>query len=383
VEQTPFDLANWISGPAAERVLRAWDRERHVSLPAYRELHRDVALARGRTFVLSLADLARGDAGRAATLAQKLIDEGAAGGCSPEEVVGAFRIFLRAIRAELAEAAIDAELRVAAERELGEVFLTCASALADGLSGGLVRAQRDLAAKDATIGRLEQDRSQIAALVEADLQEAVALTTAALASVEPPSNHDARVKVLKACEGLDVLRDRAERVLEVERLEKSTILRSERTQVRDLLTAVARSWKAQVGAREIEVSVESDGLEVCGDAGMIGRALDSYLENAVRFTPVHGRIRLEARRRGDKARITVWDSGPPLHPDVRARAFDKYWTSKGRSGASRGLGLYLCRLVAERHGGSAWTDDEQGCCAFHLTLPLAAEPAATAAQISS
>jgi len=166
-------------------------------------------------------------------------------------------------------------------------------------------------------------------------------------------------------------------VLEIEGLEKISTIRLARTRVHHLVAAVVKRWKERAGAREIEFSVEPDDLEVWGDTSLLGRALDSYLENAVRFTPPRGRIRIEARWRGDTAQITVWDSGPPLHPDVRARAFDKYWTSGGR-GASRGLGLYLTRIVAERHGGHAWTDDQRGCCAFHLTVPSIAEPAATA-----
>jgi signal transduction histidine kinase len=366
-----FDLASWIEGPQAERALLAWERERHTNLPVYRELRRDVARAHGRRFIAALAAVARGDEASVRALARRLVDEPAGEACSPAEVAAGLEVFQRAYRSGLAEAAMDRPSRERAERDLCGVLLRCANALCDALAAGLERARRDIAAGDAKLRAARLDRDQLTALVDGDLHEAIAATTSAIASVAPPDDAQARASVVAACRALDRLRDRAERLLEVERLEQDASLRIARARVKDLLASVARSWEGPARDRQIAIELEADGLEVDADAGLLERALDSYLENAVRHTPARGRIRLGARQEGERAVITVWDSGPPLHPDFRRRAFDKFWTSRGETGAGRGLGLYLTRLVAERHGGSAWTDDEHGCCAFHLMLPLA------------
>ena len=315
--------------------------------------------------------MARGDAVQAQALACRLVEEGVGGGCSPAEVATAFQVFQQAYRARLVESIPHGIARDRADRELLGVMLSCGNALAGALAAGMDRVQQYAAESRTLVRRLKEDRDQLTAIVEEDLRSAMAATTAALASIEPPTDPQSRARVLSACDALDRLRDRAERVIEVERLEKDGAVRPERARISDLLATVVRAWAEVARGRRITIEVEAEGLEVSADRGLVGRALDSFLENALRYTPSLGRIRVTARRDGDRAVITVWDSGPPLHPDVRDRAFDKYWTGGDATGGSRGLGLYLCRLVAERHGGEAWTDDHQGCCAFHLTLPLA------------
>jgi signal transduction histidine kinase len=364
-----FDIVSWIEYSQAECVLSRWDRERYAKLPTYREMRRDVALAHGRGFIEALAVRARGDVAGAEGAAGALVDDGAAAGCPPEEVVAAFRIFERAYWAELADSALPDAVFDRAEQQLKGALLGCSNALASALAARLADARAEVARVEAEAQRLREDRDQVKAL----LSEVMGAAMAALASTRGP---DESPTVPAEIEAMERLRDRVERLRLVGRLENGVQLREARARVRDILADVARSWEDSARRQGIAISLDVDASEVSVDGDLLVRALGECLDNALRFTPWAGEIWLAGRQNGERIVISVWNSGPPLHPDQRNCVFDKYRTVGEETGAARGLGLYLCRLVAERHGGEVWTDDEDGCCAVHIALPGAAEAVA-------
>lgn len=99
-------------------------------------------------------------------------------------------------------------------------------------------------------------------------------------------------------------------------------------------------------------------LPLVGDRDLLLQAVANLLDNAIKFTPGGGTVRLSAREEGGVALITVSDSGPGLSPADRARAMDRFFradASRHRPGS--GLGLALVRAVAQLHGGEVRLDD--------------------------
>lgn len=100
-------------------------------------------------------------------------------------------------------------------------------------------------------------------------------------------------------------------------------------------------------------------LEIVGDRDLLLQAVANLLDNAVKFTPPGGTIRLAARalpRR--RVRITVADDGPGLNPEDRARAGERFFradSSRGTPGS--GLGLSLVVAVAHLHDGGLTLED--------------------------
>jgi signal transduction histidine kinase len=113
------------------------------------------------------------------------------------------------------------------------------------------------------------------------------------------------------------------------------------------------------------------------DASLIVRVLQNLLTNAARFAPEHGVVEVRVARQetpsGATALLSVSNDGPSIPADVQAQLFDKYGQVNGnQEHGNRGLGLYLCRLVAERHGGSiSMSDRAPHGVTFTLSLPLA------------
>lgn len=106
----------------------------------------------------------------------------------------------------------------------------------------------------------------------------------------------------------------------------------------------------------------------------VRRALGALLENAARFTPAGGQVRVTVARQHGWATVAVADTGPGIPAEHRAHVFDRFYQADpSRSTSGSGLGLAIARQVAERHGGLIDLESELGRGAtFTLRLPASA-----------
>ena len=105
--------------------------------------------------------------------------------------------------------------------------------------------------------------------------------------------------------------------------------------------------------RGVKVALEAPaGLHVRGDFVMLLALVRNVLDNALRFAPDDGQVRLSVFRDGERARITVEDSGPGVPPDDRARIFDRFYRGSDGRGPGSGLGLSIAHRVVQLHGGT-------------------------------
>jgi signal transduction histidine kinase len=96
-----------------------------------------------------------------------------------------------------------------------------------------------------------------------------------------------------------------------------------------------------------------------GDREMIQQAVANLLDNALKFSPDGGTIRLAVQTvPGQGPRITVADGGPGIPESDRARATERFFRGEtARSTPGSGLGLAMVQAVATLHGGSLWLED--------------------------
>jgi signal transduction histidine kinase len=151
-------------------------------------------------------------------------------------------------------------------------------------------------------------------------------------------------------------------LLLVHRLERGGLtLRREATPLALLLERVAESHRPRARERGVTIEVSGTaGLTVALDPDLTLRLLENLVVNAIRHVSPGDRIELAAEKTGDGLRLAVRNSGPPVPEEARAKIFEKYVSRGRREWHNAGLGLYLCRLVAEAHGGRIDLVDRPG-----------------------
>ena len=122
------------------------------------------------------------------------------------------------------------------------------------------------------------------------------------------------------------------------------------------LAAACREAVVEAGphahARDIDVALEVDARpRVNGDGVMLLALLRNLLDNALRFAPDSGKVRVGLRLEGGLACLAVEDSGPGVAPESRGRIFDRFFRGADGRGQGSGLGLSIVRRVVELHGG--------------------------------
>lgn len=124
-----------------------------------------------------------------------------------------------------------------------------------------------------------------------------------------------------------------------------------------------------VRARGVEISRDyaPEQLRVRATGKELERVLVNLVGNAVKARP--GRIAVTVARRGARVVVAVDDDGPGVPPELLPRLFTPFTTSSAGKGGV-GLGLYLCREIARRHGGDLVAGRSPlGGARFELSLP--------------
>ena len=143
----------------------------------------------------------------------------------------------------------------------------------------------------------------------------------------------------------------------------------------NLATEVVERNRAMAGAKDVALMVDrQDNLpSVVADRQRIDRVLTNLVDNALKFTPPGGTIRVSIRREKDLLIATVNDTGSGIPEHQRERIFDRFTqTEKGRKARGFGLGLAFCRSAVTAHGGRIWAEpgeDGQGT-RFVFELPV-------------
>lgn len=117
---------------------------------------------------------------------------------------------------------------------------------------------------------------------------------------------------------------------------------------------------------DVRVEVAVPPLPVEADVGRLRQIVGNLLLNAAQAGA--RRVEVTGRVGEGVARLRVQDDGAGIAPDVRARLFEPFATSKPDG---TGLGLAISRRIAERHGGTLELDGAGASTAFELRLPLA------------
>jgi signal transduction histidine kinase len=110
------------------------------------------------------------------------------------------------------------------------------------------------------------------------------------------------------------------------------------------------------------------------DGERLTSVLSNFLDNAAKYAPERAPIHVRMSLAGHRVRIEVTDHGPGVRPEDRDQIFERYYRapSTAEVASGLGLGLFICRAVAEGHGGTVGVESTPGQGAtFWLDLSLA------------
>ena len=118
----------------------------------------------------------------------------------------------------------------------------------------------------------------------------------------------------------------------------------------------------EVSAEDAQITITCEGdADIFADPLLFNRAVGNLVENALRFTPKGGQIRISLRRSENGSEISVRDSGSGIAPEHLPRVFDRFYRGDAsRSSAGTGLGLALVKSIVDLHGGSVAVESVQG-----------------------
>ncbi len=150
-----------------------------------------------------------------------------------------------------------------------------------------------------------------------------------------------------------------------------------RVDLAPLIDDVAELYGAVAEEKGITLSVAApSSLPAYGDRELIQQALANLVDNAVKFSPPGGAVRISALATPSGVDIVVADHGPGIPAADRERATERFFRGEiARSSPGSGLGLALVQAVAQLHGGSLHLEDAQPGVVAILSLPGHDEPA--------
>jgi signal transduction histidine kinase len=216
-----------------------------------------------------------------------------------------------------------------------------------------------------------------AAIHEIKTPVAVIKTSVQFLQQFPPEQREKRLPQMLArldrqCNRLDRL---VTDVLELTRLDmRKTELRRRPTDVVELVGRVVAEME-NVSPRHRLVAGRMDAIEAEIDPDRIEQVVFNLIDNAIKYSPFGGDVDVSVCREEETFVISVRDRGIGIATDKQERVFERFYRAHAGTryehAASLGVGLYLSREIAARHGGSMWFESEEGEGAmFHLRLPI-------------
>ena len=126
---------------------------------------------------------------------------------------------------------------------------------------------------------------------------------------------------------------------------------------------------------KVRLDFQPTDLVVAVDDKLFVRVLQNLVSNAVKYSPQMGCVKVYAIREGSLAHVTVEDQGPGIPSKELDRVFERFHQIEGQLAKTKGgtgLGLTICKVMTELHGGKIWVESEEGKGSkFQLTVPLA------------
>jgi len=261
----------------------------------------------------------------------------------------------------------------------------------DGQRLGRVAVMRDIT----HLKELDELKSEFVSTVSHDLRSPLTYVRGYTTMLPTAGelNDEQQAYVAKILRGVDQISDLVEDLLDLRRVESGVGLESQPCRIADLVSQAVDARRMRAAAKEIDIrlgreirgasgapldELDPRTLIVSGDAASLRQAITNLVDNAIKYTPARGEVRVttSVAREGEDSRvlIDVTDTGIGIAPEDQVRLFERFYRIKRSDVPSvqgTGLGLSLVKSIVERHKGSVSVESElnQGST-FTISLPL-------------
>lgn len=139
-------------------------------------------------------------------------------------------------------------------------------------------------------------------------------------------------------------------------------------QVRQAIVLLEPKWDS----KELELDVDLETLDYVGNESLLLHVWVNLIDNAIKYDPQGGLLRLRLQRQDNNAVFTIDDSGPGIAPEAQSHIFDKFFQAdSSRMAEGNGLGLALVKRVLDICGGAVHVENlPEAGCRFTVILPL-------------
>lgn len=248
------------------------------------------------------------------------------------------------------------------------------------LNSELTANQRELARTNSRLARINAEMQHMLGVAAHDLRSPLGVISAysevlesVLADRLAPREYEMLESIRSATAFMRRLLDDT---LDFAKIESGTLrLNRAETDVAALMRATVglQQVVAEQAGKWLELDIPADLPSLSLDADKIRQVLDNLLANAIRYARDDGLIRVEACCTAEQVVIAVADDGCGIPEDQQTRLFQPFVQLRGQGGSGgAGLGLAICRRIAEAHGGWMSLESAAGAGAtFRLHLPRA------------
>lgn len=226
---------------------------------------------------------------------------------------------------------------------------------------------------------LDSMKSDFVATVSHDLRSPLTLMRgySTMLQMVGELNEQQKSYLQKMVAGVDNMSRLVNNLLDLGRIEAGIDLKPESVNPNEVIEQVISNLQLQATQKTIQLINDSPAkrsANIQADPALLHQAIYNLVENAIKYSPVNGIVKIRCNSKNEKILFEVQDNGIGVAPLDLPRVFEKFYRSGRREAYQQkgtGLGLAIVKSVAERHHGRVWVESQLGKgSTFFIELPV-------------
>ncbi len=262
----------------------------------------------------------------------------------------------------------------------GRVFYASASTIlsAEGENMGRVVVMRDIT----HFKELDEMKSEFVATVSHDLRAPLTFIRgyASMLPMAGDLTQKQQEYLDKIFTGIEQMSTLVENLLNLQRIEAGVGMEERPCHIGALLVEAVDGMRARAVTKGLTLRLEATepAPVIWGDAMLLRQAIANLVDNAIKYTPSGGTVKVGLQVVGQEVHIVVSDTGIGISPEDQVRLFEKFYRIRRRGMEDvpgSGLGLAIVKSIVERHGGRVWVESQLNRgSTFTIALPIRRPP---------